>query len=279
MCHILWQCLLCMSASSSMSTLAGTLRAIQDPELIFPLHCTDGQHQSHGSAVKRPPQSAWCKFRAKMHGPDPTLLCASSVAMGSTFCSAIVEQHVTHTHLPTALSSRGSWPSCSESQQHPSQRAASLAAHMLIPAPSLMCRCGAAKAAGPAAGGAAASRGPSGHAEEGRHGEQTHRGAPAHAAPGGGGGRGGEAFRPSQAQIHCFGWVERHVPPARASVRGMHGESRRSGPAKQIQHCSKQMGCQAELGVCSWVLASGEPASPAQPQAALPQVDELACQW
>ena len=54
--------------------------------------------------------------------------------------------------------------------------------------------------------------------------------------------------------------------------------SYRSGPAKQVPDRFKGMGCQAELGVWFWVLAWGEPASPAQPQAALPQVDELVCQ-
>ena len=46
----------------------------------------------------------------------------------------------------------------------------------------------------------------------------------------------------------------------------------------KVRPCQASMGCQAELGVSSWVLAGGKPASPAQPQAALPQVDELACQ-
>ena len=71
--HVLWQYLLWCLRSSSMSTLAGMLRATQDPELISPLHCTDGQHQSHDSAVKS--SQAAARFTAHMHGPDPPLLC------------------------------------------------------------------------------------------------------------------------------------------------------------------------------------------------------------
>lgn len=62
-------------------------------------------------------------------------------------------------------------------------------------------------------------------------------------------------------------------------VHGVYGESCRSGPAKQVHNCCKWTGCQAGLGDPSGVLGWVKPASLAQPQAALPLVDELACQW
>ena len=62
-------------------------------------------------------------------------------------------------------------------------------------------------------------------------------------------------------------------------VHGAYGESCRSGAAKQVQNRSRRRDCQAGLGVSSRVLGWGDPASPAQPEAVLPLVDELVCQW
>ena len=136
--HLVWQCLMWCLQTSSMSTLAGMLHATQDLELISPLHCTDGQHQNHESAVKSQSLQHSARLRAHMTSPDPTLLRANSVAMGSKSLqchhSVARDTHPPPNCIMQVLSSRGSWPSCQESQQHPSQLAASLSADMLTAA-------------------------------------------------------------------------------------------------------------------------------------------------
>ena len=254
--RLLW--LWCLQ-SGSMSTLAGMLHATQDLELISPLHCTDGQHQSHVSAVKSQSLQHSARLRAHMTGPGPHLAVCTSCRHGqqSLQChdSAACDTHPPPNCIMQVLSSRGSWPSYQESQQHPSQLAASLSADVLTAALGDRADAEQQRQLAQLLG---ELRRLEVHQDTLKKAVMENRPIVVHprmkpqeeeeeeeeAKPSG----------PAKPKyIASGGWSCMCLKPE-PGLHGIHEESCRSGPAKQVPNRSKRMGCQAWLGLCCRML-------------------------